>query len=98
MQVQIQLHFLKQIVSKTKLVKAASYPNVASKITLQCMALHWLYQIMGDTPYRIVTIAERIKPKQRPPRQNAHLDNIYAWPACHYLPQSLLTLPDKHVM
>ena len=21
---------------------------------------------------------ERIKPKQRPPRQNAHLDNIYA--------------------
>ena len=34
---------------------------------------------MGDTPYRIVTISVRIKPKQRPPRQNAYLDNIYAW-------------------
>ena len=43
------------------------------------MALHRLHGIMGDTPYRIVTISVRIKPKQRPPRQNAYLDNIYAW-------------------
>ena len=50
-----------------------------SYITLQCMALHRLHGIMGDTPYRIVTISVRIKPKQRPPRQNAYLDNIYAW-------------------
>ena len=58
------------------------------------MALHWLYQIMGDTPYRIVTIRERIKPKQRPPRQNAHLDNIYAM---HSLPQiKPLDSLDKH--
>ena len=46
------------------------------------MALHRLHGIMGDTPYRIVTISVRIKPKQRPPRQNAYLDNIYAWKGC----------------